>query len=136
MKTRYTRIPSLPAILLVALVLFAPRPAKAAPCASNGTGGGNWGTLGTWDCGHVPGSPGNTADTVTIRDGDTVTINAVGITISGLTVGEGTSGILQFEAASGRAFTVNGDVTIASGGPFRRRTPGHRPHPPSPSLAI
>jgi hypothetical protein len=81
--------------------------------------GGNWNSTSTWVGGTVPGS----ADDVIIADGATVTINANASALS-ITVGQGTSGILQFEQNSARGFLVEGDVTVAAGGTFRSSLAG------------
>ncbi len=90
----------------------------------NWTATGNWerwnGT--TWVLNPAEGYPGQNSGTgtVTIRDGATVTINVTPANaIGGLVVGEGTSGILQFDNTNGRTLTVGaGGVTITSGGQF------------------
>jgi hypothetical protein len=91
-------------------------------------GTGNWNVAGTWQVESPAGSgnwigassfPNTTNDTVLIRNGHTVTINTSPITIRRLVVGEGTSGVLQFDNTSGRTLTVGaGGVAIASGGQF------------------
>ena len=99
-------------LTLAALVaLPAPR-VLAATCISN-TGTLDWATAANWSCGHVPGSAGNESDTVTIADGATITING-SHTVASLTVGQGTSGILQFEITTARTLIVSGDVTITT----------------------
>ena len=80
---------------------------------------GNWGSTTTWSSGTVPTS----ADNVTIANGHTVTI-ASAATCASLTVGQGVSGVLQFETTTARTLTVGGDVTIAVGGTFQSATTG------------
>lgn len=82
-------------------------------------GGGNWGTAATWVENALPQS----YDRVTIVDGATVTINAAASAYN-ITVGQGTSGILQFETTTARTLTVSNNVTIASGGTFQSATTG------------
>src|SRR5206468_7586625 len=53
-------------------------------------------------------------DQVTIADGHTVTVDT-GANCYGLTVGQGASGVLRFEATSARTLTVGSDVLIAAG---------------------
>ena len=73
--------------------------------------GGLWSDPNTWIGGSVPLS----SQSVLIADGSVVTVNTA-VTISGLTVGEGTSGVMQWSTAS--SLTVNGGITIATGAFF------------------
>ena len=108
------------AIILAAMMLFSVLPAaSAASITSNGTGGGNWSSTATWAGGVVPTS----ADDVTIADGDTVTIDTAA-NANTLVVGQGSSGVLQFESATARTLTVGGNVTIAAGGVFQSNPAG------------
>ena len=91
----------------------------AGSITSNGTGGGLWSNVNTWVGGVLP----TTNDSVTIRNGDVVTIDAAG-TAYKLTVGEGVSGTLQFETTTGRTLTIAKDVTIAPGAVFQSATSG------------
>jgi hypothetical protein len=83
--------------------------AMAANCQSNGNG--NWSAAGTWaNCNGTTPQP---ADTVQIRGGNTVTMNATATVASlqvGSTSGNNTS-TLQFAALS--QLTVNGTVTLS-----------------------
>ncbi|MCP9749472.1 T9SS type A sorting domain-containing protein [Ferruginibacter sp. HRS2-29] len=81
--------------------------------------GGNWSNTATWVGGVVPGG----SDDVIIADGATVTINTDASALS-VTVGQGTSGILQFEQATARTLTVGGNVTVAAGATFRSSLAG------------
>jgi lipopolysaccharide export system protein LptA len=83
------------------------------------SGGGNWNTAATWVEGSVPQSYHH----VTIVDGATVTIDATANAYN-LYVGQGTSGVLQFQSGTARTLTVANDVTIASGGIFQSATSG------------
>jgi len=74
---------------------------------------GNWNATTTWNTSTVP----TASDNVTIADGHTVTINATA-TCNALTVGQGTSGILRFDATTARTLTVINGVTVAAGGTF------------------
>lgn len=88
---------------------------------------GSWSASATWEISTDNGSnwaasatvPGNAAtDIVLIRNGHTVTINQ-NATIASLIVGEGLTGILQYEnIATARSLTVTGDLTIAANGQF------------------
>lgn len=91
----------------------------SAPPTITSNGTGDWNTAGTWVGGVVPTS----TDNVQIADGHTITINA-SVSCYGLTVGQGTSGILQFEQTTARTLTVTTNVTIASGGTFQSNTAG------------
>lgn len=71
--------------------------------------GGLWSSTATWVGGVVP----NSGDNVTIADGATVTIDGTYSAYS-LTVGQGTSGVLNWNATS-YALTVVGNITINSG---------------------
>ncbi|MBI4810954.1 MAG: hypothetical protein HY800_05855 [Ignavibacteriales bacterium] len=84
---------------------------------------GNWASSTTWSISTDGGAtwsdavntPGTSAsDTVLIRDAGTVTINT-STTIKKLTVGEGSSGVLQFDGTV-RTFIVTDDITIAING--------------------
>lgn len=75
--------------------------------------GGDWGNPGTWVGGVVP----DFLDNVTIANGATVTVN-VSPSVASLTVGEGVSGILNFNASASRILTVNGNLTVQTGASF------------------
>ena len=74
--------------------------------------GGLWSSTATWVGGVLP----TMADNVTIADGATVTVDITTATCWDLTVGQGTSGILNYLPATASTLTVNGGVTVASGG--------------------
>ena len=80
---------------------------------------GNWSAASTWSDGLVP----TAADTVIIANGTTVTIDVAAV-CRRLVVGQGTSGVLQFEATTARTLTVGADVTVAAGGTFQSATTG------------
>ncbi|GAB4094502.1 hypothetical protein GCM10028786_34310 [Flaviaesturariibacter terrae] len=92
--------------------------ASAGTAVSTSTGG-LWSQGSTWASGSVPG-PG---DNVTIADGATVSID-VSPVVNNLTVGQGTSGILQYHTVAAQSLTASGDVTIAPGATFRTVAPG------------
>ena len=73
--------------------------------------GGNWSSTATWVGGVVP----TNSDNVTIVDGATVTIDTAAVALN-VTVGQGASGILQYEPTTNRTLTVGQSVTIAAGG--------------------
>ncbi len=72
---------------------------------------GNWGATTTWSSATIP----TVTDNVTIADGHTVTINVAAV-CNNLTVGQGVSGILIYEATTARKLTTSAGVTIAAGG--------------------
>jgi Fibronectin type III domain/FG-GAP-like repeat len=76
--------------------------------------GGNWSLATTWAGGVVP----TAGDNVTIVDGATVTIDTAAVALN-VTVGQGATGILQWETVANRTLTVGQAVTIASGGTFK-----------------
>jgi hypothetical protein len=90
---------------------------SAAPrstVVSNGTGGGDWTNPLTWQGVLVPVD----GDDVTILAGDSVTYDATGVTIAGLSV----SGILQTSKTVATSLTVNGDLTITGTGGYKAQT--------------
>ncbi len=76
--------------------------------------GGNWSSPTTWVGGVVPA----TTDNVTIADGALVIID-VAANCNSLIVGQGTSGVLQFNTTVARTITVVQDVTVAAGATFQ-----------------
>jgi hypothetical protein len=74
---------------------------------------GNWSLGTTWVGGAAPTS----GDNVVIADGHTVTVDITGIACNNLTVGQGASGILNY-AATPTLLTVNGNMTVSTGGSF------------------
>jgi len=80
---------------------------------------GNWSNPATWSTAAVP----QPTDNVTIADGDTVTIDTAATCLD-LTVGQGVSGVLRFEAAAARTLTVGLDVTVAPGAAFETASTG------------
>lgn len=85
------------------------------PSTYTSAASGNWNTGSTWVGGVVPPAGAN----VLILDGHTVTVNT-SITVTDLTVGEGTSGILQIgNDATARSVTFNGNVEVKTGATLR-----------------
>lgn len=78
---------------------------------------GNWSDPATWSTGAVP----TTMDNVTIADGHTVILNAAA-SCNGLTVGQGTSGILRY-GTTATSLTVIQGVTVQAGGTFDAGAP-------------
>src|SRR4051794_8612668 len=79
--------------------------------------GGNWSDPLTWNGGVVPGA----TDDVIISDAAIVDIDQ-DATIHSLVVGQGTSGILEYESVTARTLTVTGDITVSAGAIFRAAT--------------
>ena len=75
---------------------------------------GNWSQTATWSSGTIP----TATDNVIIADGHTVNIDLVAPTCLDLTVGQGTSGVLTFTSTLVATLTVNGSITVATGGNF------------------
>ena len=71
--------------------------------------GGLWNNTATWIGGTIPVS----VDDVIISNGSIVTVDAL-VTVKSLTVGQGTSGILQW-GLSNNAMSVSGNVLISNG---------------------
>jgi len=92
---------------------------------------GNWSSVSTWESSadnvnwqNASAVPDNILTPVTISNGHTVTVNQDAV-MSNLTVGQGVSGILQYEnTTTFRLLTVNGNVTVATGGTFICGTQG------------
>jgi len=80
---------------------------------------GNWSQAATWSDGLVP----TAADTVIVANGTTVTIDVAAV-CRRLVVGQGSSGVLQFETTTARTLTVGSDVTLAAGGTFQSAATG------------
>ena len=92
----------------------------SAPGAVNSTAsGGNWSAPATWVGSSVP----TAGDNVTITNGATVTIDTAAVALN-LTVGQGSSGILQFEATTARTLTTGQSVTINSGAALQSASTG------------
>lgn len=101
-------------ILLIALCVVA-MSGVAWGATITTTGSGNWSSTtadAPWPGGSVP----LTTDNVIIADGHTVIIDQ-NVTVVDLTVGGGTSGTLIFNSVV-HAVTVNGNITVATGGKF------------------
>lgn len=87
------------------------------------TTSGNWGTANTWTPNGVPTS----ADNVIIANGHTVSIIANAV-CNNLTVGQGASGILQFNGGTARTLTVNNSVTVSANATFTVNTGSNVTH--------
>jgi hypothetical protein len=82
---------------------------------------GNWSSTSTWVGGALP----KATDLVIIADNDTVTYDmgmALNTTIAGLTVGEGTSGILQMTKTDSTKLVINGNLLIKKGAVLKAQT--------------
>ncbi|MEI6408536.1 MAG: fibronectin type III domain-containing protein [Bacteroidota bacterium] len=80
---------------------------------------GLWSAAGTWTPSGVP----TATDDVVIPNAVTVTVDVAAVCYS-LTVGQGTSGTLTFEATTARTLTVGTNVTVAAGGIFQSAASG------------
>ncbi len=103
---------------LLAIAIFAISSAAFSQISSTALGG-DWSNPATWNGGIVP----TAADEVIIADGAIVNIDVDAATL-GLTVGQGISGILEFEALNPRTLTIDGNVTINTGAIFRSSNTG------------
>ncbi len=90
-------------LVVGAIVIPAPR-VWAATCTYTGASGGSWGTGTNWDCGHVPGSVGNTGDVVQVTTDNKNVTGDTTVTIDSLTVGGG--------AGYSETLTINSGVTV------------------------
>ena len=81
--------------------------------------GGNWSSVATWVSGTIPG-PG---DAVVIAGGATVVIDTAAVAWS-VQVGQGASGVLQWDPAVARTLTVGSNVTVTANGLFQSPTTG------------
>jgi hypothetical protein len=102
---------------------------------------GSWSAAGTWqryssggvwqasgigenNPGQVPGV-GAASGNVTIQNTHTITLDITNATaIASLTIGQGASGILQFETVTNRTLTITGGLTIAVGAQFNVQNAG------------
>ncbi|MES2780570.1 MAG: T9SS type A sorting domain-containing protein [Bacteroidota bacterium] len=80
--------------------------------------GGNWGDVGTWVGGVIP----TATDSVVIVNGATVTINTTTAACHALTVGQGVSGYLVYDAITASTLTVQNGVTVNTGATFEAGT--------------
>jgi hypothetical protein len=85
--------------------------------AIGSTGNGNWSQASTWNGGVIPTS----ADNVEIAAGDTVTVDASSAACNHLLV----NGALTFPNTTGRALTVNGNVSVGAQGDFNTYQTGN-----------
>ena len=81
--------------------------------------GGLWSSPATWAGGVVPVA----GDNVTIADGSIVTIDQVVTGINNLTIGQGSSGILQWNATT-NAMSLFGNLTVSAGAKLLQYTTG------------
>ncbi|MBV5312944.1 MAG: hypothetical protein JZU47_06590, partial [Prolixibacteraceae bacterium] len=81
--------------------------------------GGNWSDPASWSRGVIPGE----GDDVVIADGATVTIDTDPPALNSLIIGQGTSGILQFDENAARTLSA-AMITVKYGGTFRSAQSG------------
>src|SRR5215813_11365195 len=84
-------------------------PALARTCTSTGTGG-NWNVTGTWAAGCAGGPVAG--DTVTISNGDVVTVTANAVADSLTVQGGGNNSTLTING--GTTLTINGSVSVGA----------------------
>lgn len=82
-------------------------------------GGGLWSSPATWQSGVLPLA----GDDVVITDGATVTVDIAVTGIRNLTIGQGSSGVLQWGTAS-NTMTLIGNLTVNPGAKFLPYTSG------------
>ena len=100
---------------IVVAIIFANT--SIAQTTYTATGSGKWSTM-TWNPTGTPGA----LDNVVIPDADTVTIDQKNITINDLTVGGGTSGVIQFSKIDTTAVVINGNILVQAGATFKVQT--------------
>lgn len=105
-------------VYLLAISIFAFATTSLAQITSTALGG-PWSDPATWNGGVVPGA----ADDVIIADAAIVTIDQ-DVAVLSIGVGQGTSGILEYEALNPRTVTVTGDITVNAGGILRSSVTG------------
>ncbi len=98
-------------IVLMVLLLFSS--ILNAQITSTGVGG-LWSNPATWVGGIAPVA----GNDVVIANGSVVTVDVDATGLNSLTVGQGSSGILEYEITTPRIVTVAGNVTIAAGALF------------------
>jgi hypothetical protein len=85
---------------------------------------GNWNTAGSW----LPTGVPTAGDNVTIANGHTITINVNNATCNNLTIGQGTSGVLQI-GTNATALAMNfKNITVNAGAIFRVNTASNTTH--------
>jgi hydroxyethylthiazole kinase-like sugar kinase family protein len=85
---------------------------SAAHAQTTSAASGNWSSGSTWVGGVVP-----TGGDIVIANGHTVIIDK-NISVTNLTVGGGTSGMLTFDGTTNREVVIAGNLTVAAGGSF------------------
>src|SRR5262245_19273922 len=96
-----------------------PAPPKVPRVTCTSTATGLWSNLGIWSCGFVP----TAADDVVIANGTTVTIDTAAVALN-LTVGQGASGVLQYDPTTARSLVLGGNATVAVGAIFQANPAG------------
>ncbi|MBI9065964.1 MAG: fibronectin type III domain-containing protein [Salinivirgaceae bacterium] len=99
----------------ISAAVSGPASTTAAGEKVSNTASGTWSDVNSWS---PVGVPTNT-DNVTIQNGHTITIGVTNAVCNNITVGQGTSGILQFAGGiTSGTLTCDGDVTVATNGTF------------------
>lgn len=107
--------------LLIAAAAHGPM-ASAAVCTA--VSSGNWNFAGRWDCGHVPGTAGNTGDEVVVPTNFDVTQNTSPLTIARLTINAAgaTANNTTSVIVGANTLNVTGDVDLIGHGTTASRT--------------
>lgn len=90
---------------------------------SNGTGGGPWSSGSTWTGGNAPAAN----DNVIIRDGDQVVLDT-DADVKNLAIGEGISGLIEFDPVNDRRITVQNLLAVSTGATFTAGAAGTGTH--------
>jgi hypothetical protein len=107
-------------LLLFTLLWIVHTPAHSQTTYTS-TGSGNWSTM-VWS---PAGSP-TASDNVIIRDADAVVLDA-SISLTDLTIGEGTGGTLTFDGTA-RTVVLAGNLTVRAGATFITQTSVNATH--------
>jgi len=109
-----------PRFLMGAFILISFAGTVSGATINSTPAGGFWSNPSTWVGGVVPGA----GDDVTIADGAIVTIDSDTPAIASLTIGQLSSGILQYETGTERSMTIAGILTVKKGSIFRSAPSG------------
>lgn len=119
--------------LMILIILSGLSFSKTMATTYYSAGSGNWNVNGTWSTvGHSSstntGTYPRSGDVAIIGNGHTVTIVNTPNTVSSITIGGGTSGILQFGTGGPYTLTVAGSLTLNNGAILRYDNNNNRVH--------